>query len=129
MKKRSGLALLESILAASLLAGVMILLFNLYPTAAMAVRQSQDQLTADSIAQSILDELRVASFNSLVVGSTVNRTPIVRGDVTFRPTVQVFATGGDTAILVGARVTVSYDSVRGKPRQVVHELYLLNMER
>ena len=128
MRKR-GLALLESILAAALLAGVMILLFNLYPTAAMAVRQSQDQLTADSIAQSILDELRVATFTSLAVGSTTNRTPIVRGDVTFRPTVQIFATGGDIGIVVGARVTVSYDSVRGKPREVVHELYLLNMER
>lgn len=119
---RHGFSLLETILATALLGAVMLLLFNLYPASAMAIRQSQEQLVADSIALSIFEECHAQPFSELPVGKTT-RAP-VQG---FYPEVEVFA-AGDPEMLKGVRVVLSWQSLRG-PRQGSYEMILANLQR
>lgn len=126
MKRRRGLSLLETIVASTLLVGVMFLLLDLYPVTAMAVRQSQDQLCADEIAVSIEDQLRSGNFSALQNGTT--RYPVVTLDShTYTPTVTVFDVGSDPTTLKGVNVTVDYQGVRG-PRTAAHQIYIVNLQ-
>lgn len=62
---RRGLSLIETILAASILSLVIMILFNLYPATMVAVRRAEHRLQASGWAQSLLEDARGMPFSSL----------------------------------------------------------------
>ena len=123
-----GFSLLETTLATALLCAVAIFLFNLYPASAMSIRQSQDRLVADSLAQSILEEYKAAQFTTLNPGKT-SRPSVAYGDQgSFYPEVEIYPVGTDPQALVGVRVSVRWQSPRG-PRTEQYEMILANLEQ
>lgn len=94
----------------------------------MSIRQSQDQLVAESLGQSILEEYKAAPFTSLVPGKT-SRPGIAYGEQgTFYPEVEVYPVGTDPQALAGVRVWVRWQSPRG-PRAEQYEMILANLEQ
>ncbi|MBI3926022.1 MAG: type II secretion system protein [Armatimonadetes bacterium] len=65
MRTERGFTLIETIFATFIFSMVIIALFNIYPTAAVAVKRSEGQIQANAIAQSCLEEMRAMSFDSL----------------------------------------------------------------
>lgn len=127
MTRKRGFTLLETIMATMLLAGCMLLLFNLYPASALAVRRSQDRMQADAVAQSLLAELRAQPFSALTLGQTAEPDVTV-GSTVYHRSVEVFGPGDDPTLLKGIRVTVEWEWVRGK-ESMTHELYRVNLEK
>lgn len=122
-----GLSLLETILSTALLAGVMLLLFNLYPAAALAVRRGQDQLVADNLAQTLLDQKRAEGFQQLKIG-TETGLPVTENGRIYSSLIEVFDVDGNPDLLKGVRVIVSWPGFTGSQTSV-HEMYLVNLER
>lgn len=127
MRRRRAFTLLETIMATMLLAGCMLLLFNLYPASALAVRRSQDRMQADAVGQSLLADVRAQPFSSLTLG-TKTEPDVTIGNTIYHRQVEVFAPNGDATLLKGIRVTVDWEWVRGK-ETVTHELYRVNLEK
>jgi len=63
---QKALSLIETILAASVLSMVMMILFNLYPSSMLAVRKAEHRLQATAMAQSLLEFVRAQSFNNVM---------------------------------------------------------------
>ncbi|MBN9418878.1 MAG: hypothetical protein J0I12_25730 [Candidatus Eremiobacteraeota bacterium] len=72
--KRRGMTMLEVIFTASLLAIVFMVLLSIFPTAMFSVRQTEHRLTANNIAQAVLDGCRSGPFSNLVANQTVDLT-------------------------------------------------------
>lgn len=66
--------MLEVIFTASLLAIVFMVLLSIFPTAMFSVRQTEHRLTANNIAQAVLDGCRSGPFSNLVANQTVDLT-------------------------------------------------------
>lgn len=60
-----GFSLVEVIFAASLLSLVMLMMFNLYPSSLLTIRQAEHRLQATAKAQAILEQDRAGSFTVL----------------------------------------------------------------
>jgi hypothetical protein len=105
----------------------MLLLFNLYPAAALAVRRGQDQLAADNLAQTILDEKRALAFEDLQLGQEA-WAPVTENGRSYTSLVEVFDVDGHPDVLKGVRVIVSWPGLTGM-QTAVHEMYLVNLER
>ncbi len=124
---KRAFTLLETVLASALLCAVMLLLFNLYPATAMAIRHSQDQVIADSIAESIFAEARETAFQKL--DSLKGKRPAIRHNGnSFYPEIEIFPVGIDPTVLTGVRVTITWQSFRG-PKKGLRELVLANLQR
>ena len=83
--KRRGMTLIEVIFTASLLAIVFMVLLSIFPTAMFSVRQTEHRLTANNIAQAVIDECRSGPFANLVPNATVDKTtPGALGDIVRR---------------------------------------------
>ncbi len=121
-----GFSLLETVMATALLCAVTLFLFNLYPASAISIRQAQDQLVAESLAQSILENERSLSFTALAPGKAALGS-VVYGDNTYYPALEVFPVGNDPEALKGLRVTVAWQTPRG-PRSQQYELIVANMD-
>ncbi|MBS2035972.1 hypothetical protein JST97_13365 [bacterium] len=79
---RRAMTLIEVIFTASLLAIVFMVLLSIFPTAMFSVRQTEHRLTANNIAQAILDECRSGPFSRLTTNTSVDlSTPGALGDV------------------------------------------------
>ena len=77
-----GMTLIEVIFTASLLALVFMVLLSIFPTAMFSVRQTEHRLTANNIAQAVIDECRSGPFARLVADATVDKTtPGPLGDI------------------------------------------------
>ncbi|ODT62143.1 hypothetical protein ABS71_16165 [bacterium SCN 62-11] len=68
------MTMLEVIFTASLLAIVFMVLLSIFPTAMFSVRQTEHRLTANNIAQAVLDGCRSGPFSNLVANQTVDLT-------------------------------------------------------
>ena len=69
MKKCTrGISIAETLIGIFLLALILTVLFNLFPTTVLANRKGTKQLEASNLAQSTLSELRARPFDSLTVG-------------------------------------------------------------
>lgn len=123
---KRGFTLLETTLATALLCGLMLFLFNLYPASTMAIRQSQDQLTADSLAETLLSDYKAAPFRSLTPGRTALAKVVYSGS-DYYPESEIYPVGSDPDVLKGVRVTVRWQSPRG-PRVEQYEMVLVNLE-
>ncbi|HEY4002564.1 MAG TPA: prepilin-type N-terminal cleavage/methylation domain-containing protein [Candidatus Xenobia bacterium] len=71
---RRGFSLVEVIFAASLLSLVMLMMFNLYPTSLLTIRQAEHRLQANSLAQAVLESYRAGPFAS-TYGGTATVSP------------------------------------------------------
>lgn len=127
MRRRGGFTLLETIVTTMLLAVVVLLLFNVYPAAALSVRRSHDRLQADTLAQSLLAEKEAVPFSALTEGTT-NETAVVAEDTVFDRQVEITAPTGHPDLLKAIRVTVRWTWPRGE-ESVTHELYRVNLEK
>lgn len=126
MRRAGAFTLLETTLATGLLCAVMLFLFNLYPASAMAIRQSQDQLTADALAETVLSDYKVAAFSSLTPGKKALAKVVYSGNE-YYPEAEIYPVGSDPDLLKGVRVTVRWQTPRG-PRLEKYELVLANLE-
>ena len=76
------MTLIEVIFTASLLALIFMVLLSIFPTAMFSVRQTEHRLTANNIAQAIIDECRSGPFTNLTTDKTVDlTTPGTLGDI------------------------------------------------
>ncbi|MBN9415118.1 hypothetical protein ABS71_10715 [bacterium SCN 62-11] len=126
MRRSRGFTLLETTLATALLCGLMLFLFNLYPASAMAIRQSQDQMTADTVAESLFSDYKAASFASLAPGKAA-LAKVVYSGCEYYPECEIYPVGSDPDLLKGVRVTVRWQTPRG-PRSEKYELVLANLD-
>lgn len=124
---------METVFASGLLAGVVFMLFNLYPASALAVRRSQDRLQADQLAQSYLALYQAEPFHTFAKPGALHtfRPPTVQSEGTgtiFTPTIDVMYGPDDTdpRLLRILRVTVDWNWVRG-PQSVSHQIYLVDL--
>ncbi len=78
---QKALSLIETILAASVLSMVMMILFNLYPSSMLAVRKAEHRLQATAMAQSLLEFVRAQSFNNVlaIMQQDSNLSPSMTG--------------------------------------------------
>jgi type II secretory pathway pseudopilin PulG len=72
--RRRGFTILETLFAAGVLLFVMMAVLNILPSASLASKRADQQMTADSIAQSELERLRVASYDTLPATATSTTT-------------------------------------------------------
>jgi len=131
--RRRGLSLLETVFASGLLAGIVFMLFNLYPASALAVRRSQDRLQADQLAQTYIALYQAEPFSHLetIQGQSPLSLPEVSIEGTnthFKPMLEVLYGPGDSnrEVLRLLRVTVRWDWVRG-PQSITQEIYLVDL--
>lgn len=131
--RRRGLSLLETVFASGLLAGVVFMLFNLYPASALAVRRSQDRLQADQLAQTYIALYQAEPFSHL--DTIQSKSPLNLAEVSvegthtrFKPILEVLYGPGDSnhEVLRMLRVTISWDWVRGA-QSVSQEIYLVDL--
>ncbi|MBN9414224.1 MAG: hypothetical protein J0I12_02240 [Candidatus Eremiobacteraeota bacterium] len=132
--RRRGLSLLETVFASGLLAGVVFMLFNLYPASALAVRRSQDRLQADQLAQTYIALYQAEPFSHLDTlqyqgQRTLPEVSIAGTNTRFTPMLEVLYGPGDSDrnVLRMLRVTISWNWVRGA-QSVAQEIYLVDLE-
>lgn len=124
---------METVFASGLLAGVVFMLFNLYPASALAVRRSQDRLQADQLAQTYIALYQAEPFSHLE--TIQSKSPLTLAEVgmegtntRFKPMLEVLYGPGESnrEVLRMLRVTISWDWVRG-PQSVSQEIYLVDL--
>ncbi|MBI3929335.1 MAG: hypothetical protein HY319_27560 [Armatimonadetes bacterium] len=124
-----GSTLLETIMALALLALVVMLLANLYPTSVLGARQAEDRVEADLLAQSLLSEQMSRPFDELVVGTATDLDPVSSRGTHYQNRLEVFQAGGrGTDYLKGLRITVRWTHGE-QEREVVHEVWLADLPR
>lgn len=124
--KRRAFTLGETVFALSLTLLVLMLVFNLFPTSAVAGQRARQQLRASSMAQALLEEARARPFASL---RTERMAAVEEDGVRFLPTQEVLPVPGeDPQELVSVRVTVRWD-YQGLPRQLSQETFVARLPR
>ncbi|MGE0492112.1 MAG: type II secretion system protein J [Vulcanimicrobiota bacterium] len=126
--RRRGLTLVEVIVSLTLIAALVVLVFNLFPGSLLSTARGEQTIQADLIAQSALERKGAGAFSSLVVGQVEDLEEVVRHGVHFRGTIEVVSAPADTQYLKGLRATVRWES-RGVEHQVVHESWVSSVKR
>lgn len=127
--KRSGLTLVETILALSLLSVLLILLLNLFPTSLRAVRQSEQRLLATGLARSLLEEQTARPFASLTPGPLPALPERTLEKTSFQPALEIFQPpDSDPRYLRGIRATVSWLE-GGRDNEVVQEVWVSSVRQ
>lgn len=117
--KARGFTLVENLMAFTLIALVIILLLNLFPSSMATVRKSEQRYEALTLAGNVLEQQAALPFGKLVVDS-VHDSKV--GDYKVR--VEVLKVNGeDVNWLKRVRVTVSW-TYQEQVREVTRELRL-----
>lgn len=128
MSRRRGFSVLESVVAICLLALVMVCLFTLYPVTGLSVTESRQSLEAQSLADSMLEQLQAESFSSVALGVS-DWSPVTRNGVEYSRHLEVFPVQGrDPDFLRAVEVRVSWKSAT-RSRQIVREQWLSSVGR
>lgn len=114
---RRGYTLVENLMAFTLIALVMILLLNLFPSSMATVKRSEQRYEALTLAGNLLEQQAALPFSKLVPGSAVESKV---GDFKIRTEVRTID-GEDPSWLKSVRVTVSW-TYQEQTREVVREL-------
>ena len=114
---RRGYTLVENLMAFTLIALVMILLLNLFPSSMATVKRSEQRYEALTLAGNVLEQQAALPFTKLVPGSVVESEV---GDFKIRTEVRKID-GEDPSWLKTVRVTVSW-TYQEQTREVVREL-------
>lgn len=141
---KRGVTLVEVIFTASLVALAFMVLLSIFPTAMFSVRQTEHRLTANNIAQGVLDGCRSGPFRNLITDQDVDTsTPGALGDILrssdqkgddkmdFVPTLKVRASPTSTAprsTLCQLTVNVAWRE-RGRSYEVTRVLQLSSVNR
>jgi hypothetical protein len=118
MGRRSrGVSIAETLVAIFLLALLITVVFNLFPTTILANRQGSERLRALNVAQSVLANKRTVAFSDLVVGSSEQLEQREVGGHSYQPTVRILAPSqGDPGNLKVLQVSVAWESKSQKHR-------------
>lgn len=130
MKRSRGLTLGETIIASCLLGLVMLAVFNLFPASLFAMRQAEQQIRADQLAQEILETTRHKPFEQLSVGRPdPGPAPEEAAGVRFTPTLEIYqVAGADPDLILRLRVSVQW-KFRGRDLRVSQETYRTHVRR
>lgn len=126
---KRGFSLAEVILSTLVLSLVMMTVFNLFPSSALAVKKGEHRLTAEALAQAGLEGCRALPFNLLVAG-TYDVGNVTVGATVFERKREIFTPPGsaDDKLLKGVRMLVRW-SEQGKPADLQLETWIVNVER
>jgi Tfp pilus assembly protein PilV len=130
VKRSQGLSLGETIIASCLLGLVILAVFNLFPASLFAMRQAEQQIRADQLAQEILETTRQKPFEQLAVGRPDPQPGAEEAaGVRFTPTLQIYqVAGADPDLLLRLRVSVDW-KFRGRDQHVFQETYRSHVRR
>jgi type II secretory pathway pseudopilin PulG len=152
-RPKSGFTLIETIFSTLFIGVTILAIVNLFPGAYLSIRKSEMQLQADIVAKSVLDELRLISFDQLmkdsgspevIDGKTCYKYQQVGAPfsawtvegIRYAPEVLIYEVpGAQFDFLKGVRVTVRYVNLNEHNREsiytkeLVHETYLHKLIR
>ena len=124
-----GFSLAEVIISTLVLSLVMMTVFNLFPSSALAVKKGEQRLTAESLAQAGLEECRARPFADLTLGQqNLGNTTV--GATVYERTRQIFVPPGspDAKLLKGVRIRLGWTE-QGRSRELLAETWVVNVER
>ncbi|MGE0489677.1 MAG: hypothetical protein AB7S38_10735 [Vulcanimicrobiota bacterium] len=125
MKRAFTLA--ETIFATFVLALVMMTLFNIFPSSALAVKRGEMQLLADSVAEAHLEQQRAMAFDSLAIAAESYLPDQDLKGLHFKPSLTISAVpGSDVDRLKSVNVNV-YWSFRERNYKVSHEAWIVKV--
>ncbi|MBI3927349.1 MAG: hypothetical protein HY319_17560 [Armatimonadetes bacterium] len=117
-------SLIETVICCFILSLVLLALFHLYPSAAVAIHRGGALMQADIIADSALERAKAMPFDRLAPGEKTVLDPVERVGTTYYPVLEVFEVAGyNSPWLRSLRTTVSWKE-GGRQRQVVHEIWV-----
>lgn len=112
---------MEAIVALALLGLVVVLVLNIFPSALFATQKASEQIEAEGLAQSYLEEARALPFSSMDPGTTTTLTP---AGAKYEVTREFFdAMGTDSEQTRGIRITVHWAN-KGVPRELKREVWV-----
>ena len=105
----------------ALLGLIVVLVLNIFPSALFATSKATEQIEAESLAQSYLEEARALPFSSLSSGPARTLSPADSKYTVTREFYDPPATHADKTR--GIRVTVRWTS-QGTPREIKREVWV-----
>lgn len=125
-KLRRGFSLIETIFSSLVIALVVLTVFNLFPSAMVAVKRSETQVQADLLAQSLIDQMKIRPINQLrdliTLGAQTNTVRIDGTDFTHTVEVSNLSTPPEE-LLLSVHVTVDW-RLRNKDYTVERESWV-----
>lgn len=119
-----GFSIAETLISVFLLALLLIVLFNLFPTTVLANRQGSQQMQAMDLAQSVLAEARARPFQDLVPGTTETGGPVTMGDTTYTTELVVSPPGtGDPQHLRVLTATINW-TANNRPKSLQEKIWV-----
>ena len=124
-----GLSLIEVIFSLALLAGVALLVLNLFPTSMVTVKKAEQRMQANLLAETLLAEQAAAPFETLLVGGPpLTRTERV-GNVEYNTRVVILEIPDrNTDYLKNVRVSIDW-KVQNLQHSLVRELWVANIKK
>ena len=119
-----GVSIAETPIAIFLVALLILVVFNMFPTTVLANRQGSERLQAVTVAQSGLAEARTRRFDLLVVGSAEALSAKTNRGITYNSELKVLPPDkGDPDRLKVLEVTVTWTS-RNVKRSISEKLWV-----
>ena len=120
--------MVETVFSVSLIAVVIMMIFNLFPASSLMVHRARQEMQASTLAQTRLEQVREQPFRSLQPGLYA-LDPVTVDGVVYRPTREVYRVPAqDPARLLGIRMTVRW-SDREMPHELSQEVFLARFPR
>ena len=118
------MSIAETLIAIFLVALLILVVFNMFPTTVLANRQGSERLQAVTVAQSGLAEARTRRFDLLVVGSSEALPAKINRGITYNSELTVLSPDkGDPDRLKVLEVTVTWTS-RNVTRSISEKLWV-----
>ncbi|MFA5508611.1 MAG: type II secretion system protein [Vulcanimicrobiota bacterium] len=113
-----GFSLLEIVVSLALLGLIVGLVINILPSSIVASHGAGEQMEAENLAQSLVEEARAAGLSNLTVGVEDIPSP----DPKFKLQREIFVpAGADAGQTVGVRVIVRWESKK-RQRELKREI-------
>lgn len=128
---RRGFSLIETIFASLIIALVVLTIFNLFPSAMVAVKRSETQVQAEVLAQSLLEQMRIRPIqqlrDSIPLGPITATVRIDGTDYSHTTTITNLSSPPEE-LLISVKVTVDW-RVRNNDYQEIRESWVHAVER
>jgi len=122
--RNRGVSIAETLISIFLVALLILVVFNLFPTTVLANRQGSERLQAVTVAQSGLAEARTRRFDLLTVGTSEVLPSKVNRGITYDSELKVLSPDkGDSDRLKVLEVTVTWTS-RNVKRSISEKLWV-----
>ena len=120
MTRERGFSLMEIVVSLALLGLIVGLVINIFPGSIVASHAGSEQMAAENLAQSFIEETRAAGFSSLTVGTEPMSSP----DPKYQLQREIFVpSGADADRTLGLRITVRWESKK-RQRELTREVWL-----